>query len=167
MRFDDLFDDLADAAAGERARALWDEAQELARTEAASLGMADLVRCGMHVRLWLRGARVLGGTLTHLGDGWFGLRGEGAAWMVPGSAVLRLRIEGGGSGAEQPGDGLRMTLPRVLRVLARDRAAVRVMSVDGAVSSGRLLGVGADHLLLLEDGGRTVLALDAVTAVGT
>lgn len=180
MRFDDLFDDLADAAAAESARQLWDEAQELARAEACERALADRVEAGSALRVWLRGGHVLTGTQTRRGEGWWALRDGADTHLVRVGSVLRVRLgaveapaapAGRGSedepdptGAERIATRSAPSLRRVLLVLARDRAAVQLSCEDGAVLTGRLLGVGADHVSVAGDG-TTLVALTSVAAL--
>jgi len=180
MRFDDLFDDLADAAAAESARELWDEAQELARAEASERALADRVDVGDALRVWLRGEHVLTGTLVRRGEDWWALRDGADTYLVRIGSVLRVRLGPVGAAAAVAGQGpaeeadptgadrisarSAPSLRRVLLLLARDRAAVQLSSEDGAVLTGRLLGVGADHVTVAGDG-TTLVALSCVAAL--
>ncbi len=89
------------------------------------------------------GAR-LEGVLGDVGDG----------WVLLGEAVLAVDAVVGWSGLSlRPQDATRARrfgLGHVLRGLARDRAAVRVLDRSGATSTGTIDRVGADHLDLAE-----------------
>lgn len=161
QRWDRLFDDLQaqldrdevaerSAERAEHTRAVRGEARLLDRL-AGSAG--DLLR------VHLRGHGIVEGVVVTLGADWFVLhgspgsaiaQGSGRAWLVPDSAVTGIW---GLSARIDPHEGLsrrRLDIRHAIRAISRDRAVVRVATVDGGQSTGTIDRVGRDHLDLSE-----------------
>ena len=147
MRWEALFADLEAQLAAASAT----EDADLERAEVARTPLEDRVRAhvGATLRLRLRDGTSLVGALREAGAGWLLLDAERVAVLVPAAAVSAV---GGLSRAVAAPAGQverRVGLGSVLRALARDRAPVRVQ-VEGAVLTGTVDRVGADHLDLAE-----------------
>ncbi len=148
MRWDRLFAEL-EAEADELA--VRDRDAEIADRTRAELGRtrwADRLRAAAgDVRVRLLGGVVLAGRVGHVGDDWLLLGTESHDVLVPGHAVVG--IEGLGIAAAPRADGtVPHTWTAAWRVLARDRAAVRVARVDGSEVRGVPVRVGADFVEL-------------------
>jgi hypothetical protein len=163
MRFDDLFNDLAAQAAAVDERVMWDEAQEMARAEAVSRTLLDRLAPGSPVRLVLRGAHTVSGTVVRVGrDVLVVDSGADLSWVVPGSALRRMRTGPARAGTAEP-----VSFAALLRRVSRDRPRVRIAVDDGGEEHGRLIAVGADHLELAVDlGERVVMAFGGIAALG-
>lgn len=151
MHWESLFDDLeAQVEAADQAE-LDAELRDRARAEQARLRTVDRLRAavGSELDLRLRGGFRERGRLLRVGPDWLLLAPEdGRETVVPAAGVLV--IGGLGRGAVEPGSegalAARLDLRHVLRGIARDRSRV-VLGLDGgALLSGVLLRVGADHL---------------------
>jgi hypothetical protein len=151
MRWDALFGDLeaqADALArAERAA----EVDERVRGEIGALTVVDRARAALGDSLRLRsaGGVVITGRLDRVGPDWLLLdEGEGREVVAASQHLLTLR--GLGRQSAVPGSAgivaSRLGLRHVLRGLARDRSAVRVQLVDGAVVDGTIDRVGGDFI---------------------
>ena len=164
MRWEALFADLeAQLAAASAA-----EDGDLARAEVARTPLEDRVRAhvGAPLRVWLRDGTALAGSVRDAGAGWLLLVDDRGPVVLPAPAVARLS---GLSRAVAPPAGhveRRLGLGAVLRALARDRAGVR-LHVDGAVLTGTIDRVGADHLDLAEHPAEEARRSAAVRAVVT
>ncbi len=153
-RFDDLFADLGgqlDAAfAGELAA----EVEDRSRREAALVRLADRLHAatGQVVQLQVT-AGTLSGHLVTVGADWLELReSTDRRALVPLSRVTS--VGGLGSAARAPAsEGAvtgRLDLRHVLRTLARNRAPLRILLLDGRTLLGTLDRVGADYVDVAE-----------------
>lgn len=152
MRWDDLFADL-EAQLGAQARQELDaEVAERMRIERARLGLYERIAAarGGTLSVWCAGPGLLRGTVDDLGEGWVLLSGgRGGQALVPLGSVRA--VEGLEPRADLTAAGRRrFGLGHALRALARDRAAVRIVDVDGTVREGHLVQVGADVIDLRE-----------------
>ena len=154
MRWEQLFADLeAQLAAGRLADVRADVA-ELARAERASVTLADRVRAslGRRLRLQVGVGEVLEGELVDAAPEWLLLVvPHGRRALVPARAIVS--VDGLAPHAA-PAPGVvesRLGLGHVLRVLSRDRVAVRVAALDRELV-GRIERVGADHVDVAELG---------------
>jgi hypothetical protein len=151
VRWDDLFADLeAQADALEVAeRAV--EVGERARIEFAAIGLLDRLRAaiGTPIRVEVAGGLALEGTVQRTGADWVLLdRCAGREALV---ALGALRsVHGLGRVSAVPGtEGVvaaRLGLRSALRGVARDRSAVRMHLVDGAVHDATIDRVGTDFV---------------------
>lgn len=151
MRWDELFADLEAAAEAEDRAGFEAEVADLARTERALLSTADRLRAhvGAALRLHLVDGVELTGRVLDVGRDWLALATGRVSALVPLAAVTG--VDGLTRAAQAPPepDGppvLRVGLATALRVLARDRAYVRVTLRGGAVLGGTVDRAGADHL---------------------
>jgi hypothetical protein len=151
VRWDELFADLEAAVEAEDRAGFEAEVADLARTERALLSTADRLRAhvGEPLRLHLVDGAGLTGRVLDVGRDWVALTAGQTSALVPLPAVTG--VEGLSRAAQAPPepDGppvLRIGLGTALRVLARDRAYVRVTLRDGAVLGGTVDRAGADHL---------------------
>ena len=156
VRWSDLFRDLEaqfDAAA---AAELGDEVADRTRRELARIRLVDRIRpaVGRELAVAVHGAGVVRGVLADTGPDWLLLEEVAAGEaLVPLTAVLavtgldpRVAAEPGSEG--EVAARSRLGLP--LRALARDRASVVAVLVDGSRVAGTVERVGADHLEVAE-----------------
>ena len=154
VRWDELFDDLDGQYDAAVQAELADEVRDRTRREAALLSLADRLASavGAALRLTVTGAGPLSGRLTAVGPDWLLLHECGGESLVPLAAVVGL--SGAGARSRAPGGhgevARRLDLRWALRGLARQRAGVQVVRVDGSVVAGTLDRVGADHLDVAE-----------------
>ena len=157
VRWDDLFADLEGQLAAEAARDLDAEVADRTRREAARVRLVDRLRAAagdaVPVVLAVRGLPApLEGVVTGVGPDWVLVRSRAGEVLVHLPAVDWLT--GLGSRAVEPGSEgpveARFGLGAALRALARDRAHVRAVLVDGLAFGGTLDRVGADHVELAE-----------------
>ena len=153
MRWDALFEDLEAQLDAAEAAELDAEVRERSRLEAAKLLLADRLAAaeGHPVSIQTRGAGVIRGTLTQVLPEWLLVVDGASDVLVPTSAVLV--VSGLGSATAAPAQGAvagRLTLGYALRGLARTRAGVAVVLVDGGVVHGTIDRVGADFFEISE-----------------
>jgi hypothetical protein len=172
MRWQQLFADLSaqfeEAAAAEQ-RA---DVAARARSEAASVALADRLRgaAGAELGLECRGAGWVRGRLTDAGRDWVLLDDERGGELLVALAAVRV-VGGLGRLTAAPEGGpvrSRLDLRRALRGLARDRSAVRGVLDAGAARGGTVDRVGADFLELARhepDEPRRAAAVREVQAV--
>ena len=155
MRWDELFRDLEGQLEAAESADLAAEAADRTRREAARLTVLDRARgaLGARVLVQVLGAGRIDGVLLQVGGGWL-LVGESAGRqaLVPLPAVLALSGMSVRSAGAGPGGRVldRLGLGHALRGLARDRATVSVMLIDGSTRAGTVDRVGADFLELHE-----------------
>ncbi|WP_298460346.1 hypothetical protein [uncultured Cellulomonas sp.] len=147
MRWEALFADLEAQLAAAEAAEVTAQVAEVTRAERATVTLGGRLRAarGGAVTVRLRGGELVTGTVLDVAGQWV-LTGDGPRRaLVPLAAVDAVR---GLAPASHPDEGVvsrRLGLGHALRALARDRAAVRI-STDGGQVTGRIDGVGADHL---------------------
>lgn len=152
MRWRDLFDDLEATVRADARRELDAEVADRVRRERALIGLYERLAAarGRPVVLHCAGAGLLRGRVDDLGDGWVVLVGDRGGQALVALAAVRA-VDGLGPGADlTAAPGRRFGLGFALRALSRDRAAVRVVDVDGAVREGHLVAVGSDVVDLRE-----------------
>lgn len=155
MRWEQLFTDLeAQMAEQEAAVDQADEASRV-RAEQGRIRLADRLRgsTGQELSLSCRGIGALAGRLVDVGVDWVLLVDQqqrevlvalGAVSAVSGLTAVT---------AVAAGEGVvdrALDLRRAARALARDRAALHCLLVDGAVLAGTVDRVGADFLEVAE-----------------
>lgn len=155
VRWEQLFADLeaqfdAEESAGERA-----EDASRARTEVGRLRWVDRLggARGHVVGLTCAGAGELSGRVADLGPDWVLLVDERRReHLVATAAVCALTGLGAGTAvpAQEGVVSRAWDLRRAVRGLARDRAPLRCVLVDGSVLTGTVDRVGADFLELAE-----------------
>ncbi len=149
MRWDRLFAEL-EAEADELG--LRDRDAEIAdrtRAELARTRWLDRVRAaeGTTVTFRLLGDARGVGRVRYVGADWVLLADETQDLLLPAHAVLG--VDGLGSATRPPPEGSALrTWAAAWRVLARDRALVRLVRVDGSTLSGVPARVGADFVEL-------------------
>jgi hypothetical protein len=155
MRWDDLFADLEAQLEAAGAAELAGEVTDRTRRELGQLRLADRLRAaaGATVSVALLGAGTVHGRLLDAGADWLLLEETGQRELLLSSAAV-LGVGGAGAVSAVPGSegevGRRLDLRWALRGLARSRAGVEVVLVDGTVLAGTLDRVGADHVDLAE-----------------
>lgn len=151
MRWDDLFADLEAQAQALEVAERATEVEERARIEVGSTAMLQRLRgaIGAGVRIELLGDLALSGTLERVGADWLLCdEGAGREALVPLRAVRlvqglgRVSAASGSEGAVTA----RLTVRSALRGIARDRSAVRLHTVDGAIVDATVDRVGADFI---------------------
>ena len=154
MRWEDLFADLeAQVDAAEHAR-LGVEVADRSRRETARIRLADRLRCAVDQRVGLHvsGAGQFTAVVRDVGVDWLLVEERpGSRALIPASALLG--VTGLGAYADLPVVGVvprRLGLSYVLRGVARDRAPVTVVCVDGSAVTGTLDRVGADFVDVAE-----------------
>ncbi|HEX6447475.1 MAG TPA: hypothetical protein VF053_20435 [Streptosporangiales bacterium] len=149
--FADLENELAAAAAAERDA----EIAERTRTEVAKLRLVDRLRVagGVEVTVALLGGGDWCGAVLDTGPDWVllgrGHRGDALVSLDAVAAVTGLPPWSAVPGSEGR-VAERFRVGAVLRGIARDRAAVRVVLRDGGAHHGTVDRVGADFLELAE-----------------
>lgn len=148
MRWERLFDDLEGQLAEEHSEELRAEIAERTRREVARVELADRFRecAGQQLTLHVRGAGPVRGAMTASGPDWILIaEPAGTEVVVPRAAVTQIVGLGRRVGAVGLVAG-RLGLGYVLRGIARDRAAVALVLIDGGTLHGVIERVGADHL---------------------
>lgn len=169
MRWQGLFDDLEAQFEAAQAAELAGEVAERTRLELARVRLADRLRAaaGQPLAVALPGAGTVRGTLLDAGTDWLLLEETGQREvLVPLAAVLG--VTGVGLRVAVPDDGpvaRRLDLRWALRGLARSRTGLALVLRDGALVTGTLDRVGADHLDLAEHGPGEVRRAGAVRQV--
>ncbi len=156
MRWDELFADLEAQAEAEERAELAAEVADRARREAARLRLVDRFRgaqaVGRTLGIGVRGSGLIRGQVRAVGSDWLLVDDGERETLVSVSAVDD--VVGLGPESAEPGSegavSARLGLGHPLRALARDRAEVRVHTQGGAVLTGTIDRVGADHLELAE-----------------
>jgi hypothetical protein len=154
MRWEALFADLeAQAEALERAERAG-EVEDRIRGELAQQTMGDRLRAAAAtaVQIELAGGTVAAGTVRRAGAGWVLLDGatqDSAEWLIRLPAVRVVRGLSRLTAVEPP-DLIesRLGIGRLLRALARERAQVSALLVDGSSVYGTVDRVGADFVEL-------------------
>lgn len=155
MRWDDLFADLESQLEAAEAAELAGEVTDRSRREAGQLRLVDRLRpsVGGVVTLHCLGAGSVRGRLLDVGVDWL-LVEETALNELLLSAAALLGVTGVSNRSDVPGSesevARRLDLRWALRGLARNRAGVQVVLVDGSVLGGTFDRVGADHVDLAE-----------------
>jgi hypothetical protein len=149
MRWELLFADL-EALADATERAAFDaDVADRARSERAALRLADRLRAHAEgsspMAIWLSDGSRLTARVLDVGADWVLLEDTGQV-VVPLVAVIGIEGLTRATGGEPTTLARRVGLTVVLRRLARDRATVRVGTVDRTSAVGTVDRVGADHL---------------------
>ena len=155
MRWEQLFADLEAQAARHEAAAEVAEAASRSRAEHGQVRLADRLRgaLGQQLSLSCRGVGELAGRLLDVGGDWLLLADQqGREVLVAAGAVAAVAGLGAGTAPSSPEGAVarRLDLRRAVRGLARDRAAVTVLLIDGSTLVGTVDRVGADSLELAE-----------------
>lgn len=155
MRWDRLFADLETELAAAEAAERDAEVAERTRTEVAKLRLVDRLRvaAGVPLAVTLLGGDEWHGELADTGPDWALLRGDRRGDVLVSLAAVRA-VSGLPPWSAVPGTEGRVVerfrIGAVLRGVARDRVAVRVLLRDGAAYHGTVDRVGADFLELAE-----------------
>ena len=167
-RFDDLVSDLSGQLDAALAAELAAEVEDRTRRERAKVPLALRLRAaiGSHVVVDTV-AGDASGTVEAGGADWVVLRAGARRTLLPLAGVVAVRGLPAAAATASPLVAERLDLGFALRRLARDRAVVAAVTVDGCTRSGRVDFVGADHLELveLEAARRTAVAFAALVAL--
>ena len=158
MRWGALFGDM-EAQLAEAARLEWEaQAAELTRAERSGARMVDRLRSslGRTLEVTLESGLTPTGTLRHAGNEWLVLESGPQDWLIPTVGIVTLRGVAREAAPEAGTMWQRAGLAGAFRVIAQDRALVRVFLSRGGPGlheiSGVISAVGQDHLdLLLQD----------------
>jgi len=156
MRWDRLFTDLDAQLAAADAAELAGEVSDRTRREVSRLHLADRARLavGAEVSVGLGASGTVAGRLEREGPGWWLLTG-GPAGMDQLLCTAALSWVAGLPALAADPDAqsvvqARLGLTYALRGIARDRAPVTVLLIDGSTCTGTIDRVGADFLDLAE-----------------
>lgn len=151
MRWESLFDDMEASFAAASEAELESEIAEAVRLERSALRFADRLRAsrGTEVQLRVTGGRRVSLTVGVVGEDWLSGAEGPREVLIPAGAVqsavgLARRAEAESSHARR-----RLGITAPLRRLARDRAQVVVLGVEGVLAEGLLLEVGRDVVEVL------------------
>lgn len=152
MRWEHLFSDFEGQLASAGQLELEAQVAELARAEAAGIGLAERLRGhgGAPLALLLRGGVRFRGRLTQVASTWLVLDSGPYSVLVPHEGIVA--VEGLGRGAVGEGSAVRRTLSlgSGLRAIARDRSPVACFveagTGDPLTVAGTLDTVGADYV---------------------
>jgi hypothetical protein len=185
MRWERLFTELEAEAAELDSQDREAEIADRTRAEVARTSWVDRIRAGIgtSVRLRLLGADLVEGTVLQVGSDWILLRAGANDVLVPVHAVVGAVVGAEGAAAAArvaapaPGEVGAPTWTAAWRVLARDRASVRVVRAGGSTVHGVPVRVGADFVELDQTlgqeqrdpagGGRVLVPYAAITAAYT
>jgi hypothetical protein len=155
MRWEDLFADLEAQLSAAEAAELAAEVADRTRYEVGRLRLVDrlLPALGAELSLHVSGLGAVRGQLRDAGPDWLLLDQQGRTeLLLPTTSVLALA--GLGGPAEVPSSqadvARRLDLRMALKGLVRSRSGVQIVLTDGAVLTGTLDRVGADHVDLAE-----------------
>lgn len=155
MRWERLFADLETELAAAEAAERDAEVAERTRAEVAKLRLVDRLRVadGIEVAVTLVGGGDWCGVVADAGPDWVLLIGDRRGDVLVSLAAVR-SVTGLPPWSAVPGSegrvAERFRIGAVLRGVARDRAAVRVLLRDGDAYHGTVDRVGADFLELAE-----------------
>jgi len=146
-RWDRFFADLESEADGLARAVLEAEVADRLRAERALVRLVDRLRgrLGAPVTVWPAAGEPVHGSVREVGRDWLLLDGDrGRAHLAPLHAVTG--VDGLGDHAVVPAGNEGLALTVVLRGMARDRGPVTLRLSGGAVVTGRIDRVWADHL---------------------
>lgn len=155
MRWDELFGDLDAQAEALSTAERAGEIEDRTRFETGQLRLVDrlLPAVGATLQLRCAGGLSVTGRLERAHPEWL-LVAEDAGREALVAVVAVMTIGGLGRWSNAPGSqsavDARLGLRQALRAIARDRSAVRIHLLDGAVLDGTLDRVGADFVELAE-----------------
>ncbi|WP_186816528.1 hypothetical protein [Cellulomonas aerilata] len=158
MRWEALFADMEGQVDAANTADLLAGVPDLTRAERATVTLAGRLRAAgsAEVVLRVRSGELVSGSVVDVADQWVLLGDEVRRALVPSASVVGARGLERASSPEVGVVGRRLGLGHALRALARDRAAVRVVTIGGELA-GRLDRVGSDHvdLVAVADGPRS------------
>ena len=161
-----MFADLEAQYDAAGADALASEIADRSRREAALVVIADRLRAATGpVALALIGHPPIAGAVAGVGADWVLLADGQVEVLVVSAAILWVRGLPVQAEAEGSTVAARLDLGFVLRGIARDRAHVTALLVDGSVAAGTIDRVGRDFVDLAEHGGDEPRRVDAVRSV--
>ncbi len=156
MRWDAVFADLEADAAGLEQRERDAEIADRTRAEMATVALADRFRAslGRAASVRVSGLGVVTGRVERVAPPWVLLRAADAGeWLVAWTSVVGvngLSVRAVGAPSDRASRQMEAALgwPATWRVLARDRAAVRIVRHDGSSVTGTPDRVAADFVEL-------------------
>lgn len=151
----DVLDDLEQQAEGLALAERDARVADLARAEYAEIDLFSRLHgaVGAELRLVLRGAGRLRGTVVRVGADWLLVDDGGHEWLVRAAVLEEVRdLPDRVVGEDARPLTARLGLGSVLRSLAHDAVPVLLHRTGGDVVRGRLRRVGADFVELENDG---------------
>lgn len=151
MRWDALFADLEAQASAMAQAERAAEVEDRVRAEVGALTLVDRARAALGTPLSVRllGGTTLTGRLARVGPDWLLLEPDAGAEAVVAAGQL-VSVRGLPRYAAVPDSAgvveSRLGLGHVLRSIARDRSAVRILLADGTAVDGTIDRVGADFV---------------------
>jgi hypothetical protein len=166
VTWDDALRDLEAQTAGDERLAVDASASAIAAAELARTPLVqrwDAGR-GRRVQVQVLGGHVLSGSVVPAGPDLLALAGPATVLpitrvvAIAGSLAREVATAGPVSGDDDVAEITGLRLTAVLRTWSRHRRLVAVGTIDGAVRRGTVVGVGLDHLDLLQHEWSTPLA---------
>jgi hypothetical protein len=150
-RWDRLFSDLDGQAAALADAERWAEVDDRIREEAGALTIAERLHAaaGKTVRFQCPGGVTVSGTVAGVGRDWVTVHeatGHETVIVLDTLLAAHCLPSGATKSSAWPVVDSRLSLRHAVRILIRDRSAVRVHLLDGAVVDGTLDRIGANFV---------------------
>jgi hypothetical protein len=148
VRWDDLFDDLAQQMAALQRAELDAEVAERTRGEDARIHLLDRLRAhtGSEISVTVSTGSLVSGRLARAGPDFLLVAEARSEALVPLASVAMLDGLSAAADPRRPSVvASRLGLAAALRALSRDRSAVRLSTLHGHELTGSLARVGADY----------------------
>ncbi len=146
MRWERLFDDLEGEVVEMAALERDAEISERVRAEVSAVRWLERLRgsLGATIGVELMAVGPVRGVVRYVGPNWLLLDDGGRDFLVPAGSVIG--VEGAGRSAPVESERVPLTWAAAWRSLARDRAVVRLVRLDGTALRGTVGQVGADFI---------------------
>jgi len=168
VRWERMFADLEAQYDAADAGVLAEEIADRSRREVALVTLADRLRAASGpVSVGVPGHPPIAGSVAGIGAGWVLLADGAGEVLLVLPSVLWVRGLSIQAESERSTLAARLDLGYVLRGIARDRAPVAAMLVDGSVIRGTIDRIGRDFLDLAEHSPDVPRRADAVHAART
>ncbi len=146
MRWERLFDDLEGEVAEMAALERDAEISERVRAEVSAVRLLERLRGsrGATIAVEVMAVGPIRGVVRYVGPDWLLLDDSGRDVLVPAGSVVS--VEGAGRSAPVESGRVPLTWAAAWRSLARDRARVHLVRLDGTALRGSVGQVGADFI---------------------